>query len=231
MERFFPIVSSARTSFPGREQPNPKRSGPFSAVSCHYEVQAMTPRSFRFGEFELDMKRYQLLRGGFSVKLENLPLQLLMLLVRRKGELVSRQEIEEELWGRDVFVDVTQGINTAVRKLRRVLRDHPEHPRYLQTVVGKGYRFFAADVVECHDATETPDSPANHGHGTVTMEELGQAILGAAGLDGCSSTSDLSSQESPAPRQNTRARLARTNSQSEARADGSDVEDTTWGQS
>jgi DNA-binding winged helix-turn-helix (wHTH) protein len=209
MERFFPIVSSRRTSFPGREQPNPKKKRSLLPRFLSFEVQAMTPRSFRFGEFELDMKRYQLLRGGFSVRLENLPLQLLMLLIRRKGELVSRQEIEEELWGRDVFVDVTQGINTAVRKLRRVLRDHPEHPRYLQTVVGKGYRFFAADVVECLDAAETPDLPANHGHGTVTMEELGQAILGAAGLDGCATTLDSLSQGPQASKQGKAERPSR----------------------
>lgn len=173
----------------------------------------MSPRSFRFGEFELDTERYQLLRGGFSVKLENLPLQLLMLLVRRRGELVSRQEIEEEIWGKDVFVDVAQGINTAVRKIRRVLRDHPESPRYLQTVVGKGYRFLAADVLECRDAAETPDPPPDQSHGAVTMEELGQAILGAADLDGCSSTPDLVAQEQSAPGQRKRA-LARTNSAS-----------------
>jgi DNA-binding winged helix-turn-helix (wHTH) protein len=167
----------------------------------------MSPRSFRFGEFELDMERYQLLHRGFGVKLENLPLQLLMLLVGRRGEIVSRQEIEEELWGKDVFVDVEQGINTAVRKIRRILREHPENPRYLQTVVGKGYRFFAADVVECHGATETSDFPTNHG--TVTMEELGQAILGAAGLDGCATTLDSLGQGPQAPRPGKTERRSR----------------------
>jgi DNA-binding winged helix-turn-helix (wHTH) protein len=129
--------------------------------------------AFGFGEFELDLDRYQLLRRGFAVKLEGLPLQLLILLVRRRGTVVTRQEIEASLWGKDVFIDAEQGINTAIRKIRQVLRDHPQRPRYIQTVVGKGYRFLAADVIE-YEAERN----------MVTMEELGQAIRAAAGLDG-----------------------------------------------
>ena len=141
----------------------------------------MSSNVFTFGEFELDMGRYQLRRGGFPVKLENLPLELLMLLVKRKGELVTRREIEDQLWGRDVFVDVDQGINTAVRKVRQVLRDRPERPRYLQTVVGKGYRFLAPEVLEGNLLEETLASKG--GGGSVTLSELGQAILCAAGLE------------------------------------------------
>ena len=144
----------------------------------------MLPRFVRFGEFELDREGFQLRCQGTAVKLENLPLQLLMLLVARRGEIVSREEIEERLWGKDVFVDVQQGINTAIRKVRLVLRDHPERPRYLQTVVGKGYRFLASEVVE----NDTVGSGAslfsddNGAHARVTMKELGEAILAASGL-------------------------------------------------
>ena len=70
-------------------------------------------------------------------------MELLILLVERKGELVSREEIAERLWGKDVFLDVDHGINTAIRKVRAVLRDDPEKPRFVETVVGKGYRFAA----------------------------------------------------------------------------------------
>jgi DNA-binding winged helix-turn-helix (wHTH) protein len=141
----------------------------------------MSSNVFTFGEFELDMGRYQLRRGGFPVKLENLPLELLMLLVKRKGELVTRREIEGQLWGGDVFVDVDQGINTAVRKVRQVLRDRPERPRYLQTVVGKGYRFLAPEVPAGNLLEETP--AFEQGSDSVSLAELGQAILCAAGLD------------------------------------------------
>ena len=74
-------------------------------------------------------------------------MELLLLLVERKGELVSREEISQRLWGADVFVDVDLGINTAVRKVRTALRDDPEKPRFVETVVGKGYRFAAPVAV------------------------------------------------------------------------------------
>src|SRR5262245_25171333 len=68
-------------------------------------------------------------------------MELLILLVSRKGALVSREEIVGRLWGPEVFVDSEHGINTAVRKIRRALNDDPERPQFVETVVGKGYRF------------------------------------------------------------------------------------------
>src|SRR5215813_1706859 len=70
-------------------------------------------------------------------------MELLILLVQRPGELVSREEIAGQIWGKDVFVDVDHSINTAIRKIRRALRDDPEKPRFLETIIGKGYRFSA----------------------------------------------------------------------------------------
>jgi TolB-like protein/DNA-binding winged helix-turn-helix (wHTH) protein len=89
---------------------------------------------------ELDTVRYELRRGERVLRLEKIPMELLILLAERKDQLVGRQEIIEKLWGKDVFLDTEQGINTAIRKIRLVLRDDPEEPRFLQTVVGKGYR-------------------------------------------------------------------------------------------
>lgn len=82
-------------------------------------------------------------------------MELLILLVQRRGELVSREEIAGRLWGKDVFLDVDHSINTAVRKIRVVLRDDPEKPRFVETVVGKGYRF-AAPVI-CNNGAAIPD--------------------------------------------------------------------------
>jgi DNA-binding winged helix-turn-helix (wHTH) protein len=96
---------------------------------------------FRFGEFELDAAAYQLKRGVDSVHLERRPMDLLTLLVQRSGELVSREEIVERVWGQDLFVEAEAGINTAIRKVRRALQDSPERPVYVETVPGKGYRF------------------------------------------------------------------------------------------
>src|SRR5215831_17924412 len=99
--------------------------------------------SFRFGEFELDVAAYTLRRAGQRIKLERIPMEVLVLLVRRPGILVNRAEIQAALWGSDVFVGHDSAINTAVRKIRRALGDDAEHPRFLETVVGKGYRFIA----------------------------------------------------------------------------------------
>jgi DNA-binding winged helix-turn-helix (wHTH) protein len=97
--------------------------------------------SYRFLDFELDPGRYELRRKGRSVPLEKIPMDLLILLLEKKGDLVSREEIIEHIWGKDVFVDSEAGINTAIRKIRQSLHDDPESPRFIQTVVGRGYRF------------------------------------------------------------------------------------------
>jgi TolB-like protein/DNA-binding winged helix-turn-helix (wHTH) protein/thioredoxin-like negative regulator of GroEL len=92
-------------------------------------------------EVELDLARYELRRGGRVERLEKLPMELLTLLAERRGKLVTRAEILERLWGKEVFIDADAAINTAVRKVRRALGDDSERPRFLETVVGKGYRF------------------------------------------------------------------------------------------
>ena len=103
----------------------------------------MATGRIKFDDFELDCDRYELLRAGRGLKLEKIPMELLILLVAKNGHLVTRQEIVERLWGSDVFVDTEHGINTAIRNVRQILRDDPEQPRFVQTVTGKGYRFIA----------------------------------------------------------------------------------------
>ena len=97
----------------------------------------------RFAEFEIDRSAYQLRRRGRPLKLERIPLDLLFLLIEKRGQLVMREEILERLWGKGVFFDIDNAINTAVRKLRRALGDNPEAPRFVVTVPSKGYRFIA----------------------------------------------------------------------------------------
>jgi TolB-like protein/DNA-binding winged helix-turn-helix (wHTH) protein len=90
---------------------------------------------------ELDLRCYELRRGSSVLKLEKIPMELLILLVERRNQLVGREEIIARLWGKGVFLDTEQGINTAIRKIRLTLGDDPNEPRFVQTVVGKGYRF------------------------------------------------------------------------------------------
>ncbi len=99
--------------------------------------------TLRFGEFELDISAYQLRRGGQPVHLERHPMDLLILLVERRRQLVSRADIVKRLWDPSVFVDVEMGVNTAIRKLRQALGDSREAPAFVETISGKGYRFIA----------------------------------------------------------------------------------------
>jgi len=126
-------------------------------------------KKVRFCEFELDFGHFQLYRKGEPVPLEGLPLQLLMFLVEHPRQLVTRQQIADALWGKDVFVDVEQGINTAIRKIRIALNDDSQQSQFLQTVVGRGYRF----VASCEEGS---------GEIRFTPEDLGRAVMAAAGL-------------------------------------------------
>jgi DNA-binding winged helix-turn-helix (wHTH) protein len=129
-----------------------------------------------FDDFQLDYGRFQLSRNGSPVRLEGLPLQLLMFLVENRGQLVTREQISSALWSKDVFVDVEQGINTAIRKIRRALADDAGEPQYLQTVVGRGYRFVAPTAEE--EATGQTTAAFS-----ISPEEFGRALMTAAGLD------------------------------------------------
>jgi DNA-binding winged helix-turn-helix (wHTH) protein len=98
---------------------------------------------FRFGDFELDVAAYQLRRHGRVVRLERQPMDVLILLVERRRQLVSRADIVERLWGKDVFVDVDTGVHTAIRKIRQALGDSISTPAFVETIPSKGCRFVA----------------------------------------------------------------------------------------
>jgi DNA-binding winged helix-turn-helix (wHTH) protein/Tfp pilus assembly protein PilF len=101
----------------------------------------MRSASRAVGEIELDLGRYELRRHGRRVKLEKKPMELLIFLVARREQLVSRKEIVAKLWRSDLFIDTESNINNTVRKIRTALGDNSTKPRFLETVVGKGYRF------------------------------------------------------------------------------------------
>ena len=114
----------------------------------------------RFEDVELDAQRYSLRRSGRNLKLERIPMELLLFLVERRGLLVTREEIIEKLWGKDVFLDTDNSINTAIRKIRQALKDDPEQPRFVQTVAGKGYRFIAPIIEVGKPAAQSVAEPA-----------------------------------------------------------------------
>ena len=96
------------------------------------------------GDFEFNLRSFELKKSGHVLKLERIPTDLLCLLIQNRGELVTRDQIVERVWGKDVFLDTDNSINAAIRKIRQVLDDDPAHPRFVQTLTSRGYRFIAA---------------------------------------------------------------------------------------
>jgi len=112
----------------------------------------------RFGEdFEVDLAARRLRRSSHPLKLERIPLEILVLLLEHRGEIVTRDEIVAKVWGTSVFLDTDNSIRGAVRKIRQVLKDDPEFPRFIQTVTGQGYRFIAP-VVNLEEENGADDS-------------------------------------------------------------------------
>jgi TolB-like protein/DNA-binding winged helix-turn-helix (wHTH) protein/Tfp pilus assembly protein PilF len=111
--------------------------------------------TIRFADYELNPQTYRLSRAGHTLRLERIPTEILIFLIERKGELVSREKIAEKIWGKDVFVDTDNSINGAVRKIRQALKDDAEQPRFIQTITGRGYRF-VGDIVGRESASLTP---------------------------------------------------------------------------
>ena len=101
------------------------------------------PRCFQFGPYEVDFHTHELRKRGMKLKLSGQPLQILETLVARPGELVSREELQKQLWAAVAYVDSNHGLNAAVNKLRDALSDSAEEPKYIETLPRRGYRFIA----------------------------------------------------------------------------------------
>jgi TolB-like protein/DNA-binding winged helix-turn-helix (wHTH) protein/Tfp pilus assembly protein PilF len=143
----------------------------------------------KFDEFELDPSRFELRRHGRVLKLERIPMELLILLIEKDGSVVSRQEIVDRLWGKEVFVDTEHGINTAIRKIRQALKDDSEHPRFVQTVTGKGYRFVAeraekhGQAPQAEAVTTEPPAPPQPTWGQPPRKPALSEVEGSGGAE------------------------------------------------
>ncbi len=107
------------------------------------ESSARSSKTIRFGPFEADLTAERLIRNGLPVRLQDLPLRLLLLLLERPGEIVSREDLRSCLWPTDSYGDFDNGLNVAVRKARTALGDDTDRPKYIETVPRRGYRFIA----------------------------------------------------------------------------------------
>lgn len=121
-------------------------------------TSAQCSSRLRFDGFEVDLHSGEVWEHGIRVRLQDQPFQVLRVLVERRGEIVTRDELKQTLWPADTFVDFDDGLNTAVKKIRDLLGDSAERPRYIETIPRRGYRFMA--VVESGQGTMLPAQPA-----------------------------------------------------------------------
>src|ERR1700752_81141 len=120
------------------------------------EDSTQSPQLLRFGNFEVNLRAGELWKAGRKRKLTGQPFSVLAILLERPGEVVSREELQKRLWP-DTFVDVDHSLNTAINKIREALNDSSEHPRFIETLSRRGYRFVAP--VETIEPTPSPISP------------------------------------------------------------------------
>src|SRR5215471_3576197 len=120
------------------------------------EVATSAPSSgrLRFGDFEINLRSGEVWKHSHRVRIQDQPFQVLRVLLEHPGEIVTRDELKQILWPADTFVDFDDGLNTAVKKIRDVLGDSSERPRYIETIPRRGYRFLAS-IAEVRHATHS----------------------------------------------------------------------------
>src|SRR5438094_873321 len=118
----------------------------------------------RFGPFDLDLRGGELRKEGRRIRLQEQPFQILQMLLESHGEVVSREDIQKRLWPDNTVVEFDHSINAAVKRLRDVLRDSADKPRYIETVARRGYRFIGdVDATAHHQTVAEPvtEAPPN----------------------------------------------------------------------
>ena len=141
----------------------------------------------RFGVYEVDLRTGELRKRGTRLKLQEQPFQVLALMLQRRGDLVTRDELRERLWPADTFVDFDHGLNTCINKLRETLGDSANSPTYIETLPRRGYRFIAPVVIvmETVESDAVPVVPS-------TTEPLAAASTATPTIiSGSTNTSDL----------------------------------------
>jgi cholera toxin transcriptional activator len=130
-------------------------------------------RVVRFGVFEVDRAAGELRKSGARIRLQEQPFQVLALLLERPGDVVTREELREKLWGADTFVDFDHSLNTAINKVREALGDSASRPRYVETLAGRGYRFLATvEPVQGPSATQSQSASTRSGEAASVHPEL-----------------------------------------------------------
>src|SRR5262244_254852 len=131
-------------------------------------------RAIRFGPFELKFDSDELYRDGGPVKLPPQPFKVLALLTTRAGQLVTREELRQEIWGQDTFVDFDKGLNFCIKQIREALGDDADRPTYIETFPRRGYRFIApVEVAQYGDRQVASESHKDDHHAIETSVAAG----------------------------------------------------------
>jgi len=133
---------------------------PGTAPSAAFSAGRASSGRYRFGPFEVDFRTGELRKSGLLVHTQDQPLQVLSILLSRSGEIATREEFRALLWPAHTFVDFDHGLNAAIKRLRHLLEDDPENPRYIETLPRHGYRFIAP-VLAIEAADCGPSSPSS----------------------------------------------------------------------
>jgi len=145
---------------------------------------------YKFGEFEADLRAAELRRRGLRLKMQMQPFQVLIALLERPHDVVTREELRQRLWPEDTFVDFDHGLNTAVAKLRETLGDSASTPKYVETIAKRGYRFLA-DVEKMEE--RAPVAQAEPAAPAIPHD----ASLSASSLSGRQAVSSASAEVAP----------------------------------
>ena len=155
---------------------------------------AQSSGRLRFGDFEIDMRSGEVWKHGHRIKLQEQPFEVLRVLLEHPGEIVTRDELKQILWPVDTFVDFDDGLNTAVKKIRDVLGDSSERPRYIETIPRRGYRFLApVTEVPCAASSVGAANPQTSPAQEVTPPNASVARIPVSGRSNLTKTRVLAS--------------------------------------
>jgi len=166
---------------------------------------------YKFGEFEADLRAAELRRRGLRLKMQMQPFQVLVALLERPHDVVTREELRQRLWPEDTFVDFDHGLNTAVAKLRETLGDSASTPKYVETIAKRGYRFLAdvEKIEERAPVAQAEQPAATIPHNASLSPSSSPSSLSGSGPAVSSASAEVAPQISGVDQDSAKAELPR----------------------
>jgi len=151
-----------------------------SMPDVEFESRLDTDPVVRFGAYEVDLRQGELRKNGLRLRLQGQPFHVLSILLKRSGDVVTREDLRQAIWPMDTFVDFDHALNTAVKKIRAVLDDDADNPRFIETVPRRGYRFIAP--LQRQNVLLPPPKPSTRSYRTLALAGLTAIALAVLGV-------------------------------------------------